>query len=588
MMRPSNILRRLTPARPVLQAASSGAQEGAAPAIPVPSPPAEWYWMQHPLVLERVNMLVSGTTHADAYGRLAEFLRESGRTLPLPRCATLGCGAGELERDLIQRGIAAEVDGYDVSEDALAEARRLAAGRVGLRYHLADLSRPDLPEAQFDAVFTHSALQKMASLEAVLAAIRRALKPGGLLHLNEFVGPSLFQWTDAQIHLVNGFLAALPDRLLQRPSGRKPLLARPAIEEMRVNRSALAARSAEIRDIVAGHFDIVEERPYGGTLLHMGLAGIAQNFDPANAEDVAYLRRFFDLEDQLVSSGALSSDFTVITAVPLPEAHLGQRTAKPAAFGAATMRQLRPPLGFDVPGLSLTVSKLDTMLGDTDAHYLSVGQSPLAVIERALDGEEPRSILDLPCGFGRVTRALRARFPHAAITASDLDRPGVDFSAREFSARGAYSVKDFRELNLNETYDVIWVGSLMTHLPPLQTKHLLSALGRHLSPSGSLFVTMQGPSSIPRFRTVGYGLAPEAASAVVEEYERTGFGYRDYDGGEDLYGVSLTNDHYGISLTDEAWMRSALAECGLRLHAYEVRAWDDHHDVAVARHGHGG
>ena len=67
------------------------------------------------------------------------------------------------------------------------------------------------------------------------------------------------------------------------------------------------------------------------------------------------------------------------------------------------------------------------------------------------------------------------------------------------------------------------------------------------------------------------------------EYERTGFGYRDYDGGRDVYGVSLTNDNYGISLTDEAWLAATLAACGLQLHAYEVQAWDNHQDIAVAR-----
>ncbi len=45
---------------------------------------------------------------------------------------------------------------------------------------------------------------------------------------------------------------------------------------------------------------------------------------------------------------------------------------------------------------------------------------------------------------------------------------------------------------------------------------------------------------------------------MIEEYERTGFGYCDYAGGEDLHGVSLTNDNYGISLSNEAWMASAL------------------------------
>ena len=263
-------------------------------------------------------------------------------------------------------------------------------------------------------------------------------------------------------------------------------------------------------------------------------------------------------------------------------------TAAAGPLSAESRRQLRPPPGvawpvLKLPGLNLTVSAADTMLGESDAQYLSVGQSALAAIERALAGAEPRNILDLPSGFGRVTRALRARFPHAAITVSDLDRPGVDFSAREFGARPAYSVCNFRDLDLGEAYDLIWVGSLMTHLPAAQTKHLLSALRRHLSPGGTALVTLHGPSIIPRLRETGYGLLPEGAEAVIEEYERTGFGYCDYQGGNDLYGVSLTNDNYGISLSDEAWMGAALEECGLRLRAYKVQAWDGHHDIAMAQ-----
>ena len=551
-----------------------------------------WYWMQHSMVRDRINLLISGNRHTDAYGRLAGFLKESGRPAPLGRCASLGCGSGGLERDLIRRGLIEHIEGYDSSADAIAEARRLASNPEyrNITYHEADLPSLVLPEAQFDAIFSHSCFQAIEPLESVAATVRRALKPGGLFHLNEFVGPSRFQWSDAQIRLINGYLESLPDRLLATPSGRKPLLRRPAIEHMLADQPTQAIRTAEIKEVLTRHFDILEERPFGGTLLHMALSDIAQNFSVENPEDVDHLERLFDLEDQALINGTLGSDFTVLIAAPASrwegERQLASLSAMP--FGMSPTRQLRWPVGLshsglDLTRLNLTVNKADTMLGEHDGHYLSVGLSALAAVERALGGAEPRRILDLPCGFGRVTRTLRARFPHAAITVSDLDRPGVDFSALEFDARAANSVRDFRELDLGETYDLIWVGSLMTHLPATQTKHLLSALRRHLSPDGVALVTLQGPSIIPRLRETGYGLLPEGAVAVIEEYGRTRFGYCDYQDGKDVYGVSLTNDHYGISLTDKMWMGAALEECGLRLHTYEVQAWDNHHDIAVAR-----
>ena len=554
-----------------------------------PPEAAGWYWTQHPMVRARINMLVSGRRDADAYGRLAEFLEERGHPRPLGRCISLGCGSGGLERDLARRGLVGEIDGYDLSAEAIAEARRLASeeGLGSIRYHVADLVDQDLPAGAFDAVFAHSSMHRVEALEGVFAAVRRALKPGGLFHLHEFVGPSRLQWADLQMRLINKFLDSLPERLLQTPAGRKPHERRPTTEEMMAIDPTEAVRSAEIKEVLAEHFDIVEERPFGGTLLHMGLAGIAQNFDVGNPEDVALLERFFDLEDQVITNGMLGSDFAVLTATlasGTPGRAAGRTApAKPMLSGISPTRELRPPPGFDGAGMKLTVSKADTMLVGNDAHYLSVGRSALAAIERALGGAEPRNILDLPCGFGRVTRALRARFPHASITVSDLDRPGMDFSAREFDARPACSVRDFRELDLGETYDLIWVGSLMTHLPAAQTEQLLLALRRHLSPGGAALVTLHGPSIIPRLRKAGYGLRSDRARAVIEGYERTGFGYSDYESEEDQYGVSLTNESYGISLTDETWMRTTLERCALRLQDYEVRAWDDHHDVAVAR-----
>ena len=579
--------------RDALEARRVGVAERAE-AGPLPPPPPEgWYWLQHPTVRARVNTLISGSPTIDGLGTFADHLAELGRPVPLGRCVVPGCGTGGLERSLVQHGLVREVDGFDRLDAAIEEARRLALadGLGTLRYRQADADLPTLPPSSYDAAFTHSFLHRVEALEALFEALHAALRPDALLRIDEFLGPSRFQWSDAQIGLANEWLAGLPEHLARLPgqAGRKALLVRPPEEPMRQAAPA-AVRSGEVRDVLSRWFELVDERPYGGTLLHPALADIAQNFDPTRPDDNGALEDLFELETDAMADGRIGSDFAILTAVRRPARLDAATVAGQRPLGVPqpmrSTRRLRPPAGFDVPGLDLTVDRADTMLSGNDAHYLSVGQSALAAVERALDGRVPGTILDLPCGFGRVTRALRARYPDSAITVSDLDRPGVDFSARQFGARPAYSVRDFRELELGARFDVIWVGSLVTHLPPVQTKHLLRALGRHLAPSGRILVTVQGPSIIPRLRATGYGLPAGAAERVIEEYERTGFGYRDYDGGEThLYGVSLTNDHYGISLTGRDWMAAALAECGLDLRAYEERGWDDHHDVVVASHG---
>lgn len=276
-----------------------------------------WYWLAHPLVQERVNILVSGTKWLDAYGRLGAWLDEREVAIPLGPSISLGCGFGGLERDLARRGMIREMDAYDLADGAIVEARRLAeqAGFGWIRYHVADLEAQDFAEGRYDAVFAHSSVHHVERLEQLFAIVRRALRPGGIFHLNEYVGPTRFQWTDAQLQLINDYLDSIPDRLRQTPNGRKPPVERPTVEQMLAMDPTEAVRSADIRAVLSDHFRIVEERPYGGALLHMGLSEVAQNFDAANPEDVAHLHRFFELEDTMMANGTIGSDFSVITAV---------------------------------------------------------------------------------------------------------------------------------------------------------------------------------------------------------------------------------------------------------------------------------
>ncbi len=229
---------------------------------------------------------------------------------------------------------------------------------------------------------------------------------------------------------------------------------------------------------------------------------------------------------------------------------------------------------FAWPGVSTALSPLDTMHDGCDDRYLQVGVSALRAIESALAGlPAPATILDLPCGFGRVARMLRAAYPDAALTVCDLDRAAVDFSQRAFEARGVYSAENFRDLHLGGTFDLIWVGSLLTHLPEHQTRQFLDFARRHMGPESRLVVTSHGQFVAERLRTTTYGLTVPAACGLLGQYLVDGYAYRGYSG----------NPAYGISLTARAWFETLLDGSALRLESYVEQGWDRHQDVLVLR-----
>src|SRR5438552_18413641 len=96
-------------------------------------------------------------------------------------------------------------------------------------------------------------------------------------------------------------------------------------------------------------------------------------------------------------------------------------TAVPSPLADNAELHSRILLPGDPPGLNTHVSPADGMYKRNDKkHYFAVGRSALACVRMAL-GEAgaptPRSILDLPCGHGRVLRFLHAAYPAAQLTA---------------------------------------------------------------------------------------------------------------------------------------------------------------------------
>ncbi|MEO8276449.1 MAG: methyltransferase domain-containing protein [Thermoanaerobaculia bacterium] len=276
------------------------------------------HWLEHPLVQRRLYSKVSGRPDRDIYGWLLDRMDALGIVRPVASALTLGSGDGRLERGLARKNFARLHLGLDLSAGAVEAARAaaLADGLSHVSYAVSDLNAPQLPESAFDVVLGVSSVHHVERLEELLAAVERALVPGGLLFLNEFVGPKRFQWPARQLELARHLIGLIPESY-RRDGPGEPLHSEPfapSAEEVFAVDPSESVRSDEILPLVAERFEILERRDLGGTLLHLVLEKIVRRFNPQNPVDVAWLNRLFDAEDALLAAGEITSDFAVVLA----------------------------------------------------------------------------------------------------------------------------------------------------------------------------------------------------------------------------------------------------------------------------------
>jgi SAM-dependent methyltransferase len=127
---------------------------------------------------------------------------------------TLGCGAGRLERGLLQAGICTSFHGIDISENAVTAARDIARKQnLALTYEVADLNFVKLPEKAFDLVVAQTSLHHILFLEHVAEQIWRSLQDGGYLWIHDFIGETQWQYESKRLSIMNQLLAILPEKL---------------------------------------------------------------------------------------------------------------------------------------------------------------------------------------------------------------------------------------------------------------------------------------------------------------------------------------------------------------------------------------
>ena len=231
----------------------------------------------------------------------------------IDKLLVLGCGSGWLERALIQKGGIRNVAAWDVAPAAVQEAKDQARDQnLSIDYDVVDLER-DFPGHGFDVIVANDVLHHISDLEQLYARIVQALNPGGLFVFAEYVGPNRFQYSNAQMDIINRYMRLLPDRLRFDPCLKITLRQkeRVTVERLMADDPTEAVRSEDVLPLARSMFEVIAEYPYGGSLLNPLLYEIIVNFREDDPGDRRLLEVLCGVEDRLIRAGDLSADFCI-------------------------------------------------------------------------------------------------------------------------------------------------------------------------------------------------------------------------------------------------------------------------------------
>lgn len=224
---------------------------------------------------------------------------------------------------------------------------------------------------------------------------------------------------------------------------------------------------------------------------------------------------------------------------------------------------LRSPASQDV---SRVIAASDTMLDSSGIEtYLSIGKSALDHCKHFLKGQEPRRILDFPCGYGRVMRWFRSEWPAADIHGVETDAECLAFVRDTFQAK---PIQADPRLNMTVPGDVdlIFSGSLLTHFDEWQWHIYMEMCSNALSPEGVFVFTTHGriASVLAKERHPVYGSLVDTRE-LYERQKATGFSFIPYDSAYPTFGITLTSP---------AWVMTQLQKMPtIKIIGFEEGGW---------------
>lgn len=253
--------------------------------------------------------------------------------------------------------------------------------------------------------------------------------------------------------------------------------------------------------------------------------------------------------------------------------------ARRARFAVGSMLGARAVSG--IPGrCHYNDFMLSSSAPEDTARYYQGAIEFVDIVERALRsvGRDFASVgkcLEVGCGYGRIVRVLSERLPAERIYACDVIAEGAEFTAEEFGAN-AYPLAEEAPERDRESFDLIYLLSVYTHMKESDVVTNLRAVARLLKPGGALVFTAHGPLSARKAEIYSQFWLDKAE--LNRQLDEQGYYYGKYP---------YYRQDYGLTWFTEARLRALVEKADLALEfvSCSPAELDEHQDVYVYQKG---
>ena len=224
------------------------------------------------------------------------------------RAVSVGCGAASKELALITDGLVDRFDLYEIAQVRVDQGRK-AAEAFGVLDRITHRSGDVFKAArrpEYDLVHWDHSLHHMSDVDDALAWSAAVLKPGGVVVINDYVGPNRLQWTPSEVERANAFLE---ESAIRRGVAVRKLRRSNVVSWLKAYRRdpSEAPQSERILSAAKRHLPGVKFEPIGGTLLNI-LGGVVV---PLADEDSGVIDEMLIADQQLLKAGSYHFTFAL-------------------------------------------------------------------------------------------------------------------------------------------------------------------------------------------------------------------------------------------------------------------------------------